>query len=97
MRGGTPSSIEGGEHASELAIITVLAVMGVIGAGSALASQPSDPGCFGQHRAAYIETTALPDATAPGGSEVGRILAERAATNGDQNRAYMVGCGGAPS
>ena len=80
----------------KLAIITVLTALGVIGAGSALAGKPSDPGCFGQDRAAYIETVALPDATAPGGSEVGHILAERAATNGDQNRAYMVDCGGAP-
>lgn len=81
----------------KLAIITVLAVLGVIGAGAALAGQPSEPGCFGQDRAAYIQTNALPDATAPGGSEVGHILADRAATNGDQNRAYMESCGGTPS
>jgi hypothetical protein len=70
----------------KLAIITVLAVLGVIGAGTAFAGKPADPGCFGTDRAAYVETVALPDTTAPGASEVGHILADRAAANGEINR-----------
>lgn len=81
----------------KLAVITVLAVLGVIGAGTAIAGQPNNPGCFGTDRAAYVQTVALPDPTAPGASEVGHILAERAGTNGEQNRAYMVACEGTPS
>ena len=81
----------------KLAMFTVLAVLGVIGAGAAVAGQPADPGCFGTDRAAYVETVALPSATEPGASEVGHILADRAATNGEVNRAYKSGCGGDPS
>jgi hypothetical protein len=81
----------------KLATITVLAVLGVIGAGAAVAGQPDDPGCFGTDRAAYVETVALPSGTAPGASEVGHILADRAGTNGEVNRAYMETCGGKPS
>ena len=81
----------------KLATITVLAVLGVIGAGTAIAGQPDNPGCFGTDRAAYVETVALPSDTAPGASEVGHILADRAGTNGEENRAYMEQCGGKPS
>ncbi len=81
----------------KLAMFTVLAVLGVIGAGAAFAGQPSSPGCFGTDRAAYVETVALPDATAPGASEVGHILAGRAGDNGAINQAYKTGCGGDPS
>ena len=38
----------------KLAIFTVLAVLGVIGAGSAVAGQPADPGCFGEDRSTNI-------------------------------------------
>lgn len=39
-----------------LAIITVFTVLGVIGAATAVAGQPADPGCFGQDRAEVINT-----------------------------------------
>ena len=52
---------------------------------------------FGTDRAAYVQTVALPSETAPGASEVGHILAERAGTNGEVNRDYMETCGGKPS
>jgi hypothetical protein len=81
----------------KLAMFTILAVLGVIGAGSAIAGKPDEPGCFGKDRAAYIETVALPDDSAPGASEVGHILADRAGTNGEVNQAYKTGCGGDPS
>ena len=81
----------------KLATITVLAVLGVIGAGTAIAGQPDNPGCFGTDRAAYVQTVALPSDSAPGASEVGHILADRAGTNGEVNRAYMESCGGTPS
>jgi hypothetical protein len=83
----------------KLAIITVLAVLGVIGAGAAFAGQPDNPGCFGTDRAAYIHTQFQNDGaldTGPGASEWGAIAGERAGTNGDQNRAYMELCGGTP-
>jgi hypothetical protein len=81
----------------KLATITVLAVFGVIGAGTAIAGQPDNPGCFGTDRAAYVETVALPSDSAPGASEVGHILADRAGTNGEVNRDAMESCGGTPS
>ena len=84
----------------KLAIFSVLAVLGVIGAGSAVAGQPAEPGCFGTDRAEVINTVFKGDVatdTAPGASEWGAIAGERAGTNGDQNRAYMESCGGSPS
>ena len=38
----------------KLVIFTVLAVVGVIGAGSAVAGEPADPGCFGEDRSMKI-------------------------------------------
>jgi hypothetical protein len=83
----------------KLALLTVLAVVGVIGAGTAVAGQPADPGCFGQDRAEVINTVFKNGAldTGPGASEWGAIAGERAGTNGDQNRAYKGTCGGNPS
>ena len=84
----------------KLAIFTVLAVVGVIGAGSAVAGQPDDPGCFGQDRAAYIHDhfqTGGDLDTTPGASEWGAIAGDRAGTNGDLNRDYKDSCGGSPS
>ncbi len=84
----------------KLAIITVSAVLGVIGAGTAVAGQPTDPGCFGQDRAAYIHTHFQNGGdldSAPGASEWGAIAGERAGTNGNLNRTYKDGCGGSPS
>jgi hypothetical protein len=74
------------------------AVMAVAAfAGPAMAAQPTSPGCFGQDRAAYLHDNfqgggALD--TAPGASEWGALAGERGSTNGDQNRAYKVSCGG---
>ena len=84
----------------KLAIFTVLAVLGVIGAGTAVAGQPADPGCFGQDRAAYLHDHFQKDGdmdTAPGASEWGAIAGERAGENGEINRTYKTGCGGDPS
>ena len=79
----------------KLAIFTVLAVLGVIGAGSAVAGQPADPGCFGEDRSTNIH--ALQGTGAPGASEWGALAASRAGTNGDENQAWKVSCGGSPS
>jgi hypothetical protein len=84
----------------KLAMLTVLVVLGVIGAGTAVAGQPDNPGCFGRDRAEFINTQfknggALD--TGPGASEWGAIAGERAGTNGDLNRAYKETCGGNPS
>jgi hypothetical protein len=78
----------------KLAMFTALAVLGVIGAGAAVAGKPSDPGCFGTDRAAY--------ATANGSlghdfGGVGYYASQRAGDNGTINQAYKTGCGGDPS
>jgi hypothetical protein len=72
----------------KLAMITVLAVLGVVGAGSAVAGQPDDPGCFGRDRAAALHTMQASPA-APGASEWGAIAGQRAGDNGTINRAYV--------
>ena len=79
----------------KLAIVSVLAVLGVIGAGSAVAGQPTDPGCFGQDRADNLHV--LQTSGDPGASEWGALAGDRAETNGDLNRAYKDFCGGSPS
>lgn len=79
----------------KLAIFTVLAVLGVIGAGSAVAGQPDEPGCFGQDRAANLHV--LQAGGDPGASEWGALAADRAEENGDLNRAWKDSCGGSPS
>ncbi len=66
-------------------------------AGTAFAGKPADPGCFGQDRAEYIHTVFQTDDTAPGASEWGHTAADRAGSNGDQNRAYKTLCGGDPT
>lgn len=91
---------KGGKMHRKLAMFTVLAVLAVIGAGTAIAGQPSDPGCFGRDRAEVINTVFMGGGasdTASGASEWGAIAGERADTNGDLNRAYMDSCGGSPS
>ena len=85
---------------NKLAMVTVVAVLGVIGSGTALAGQPENPGCFGRDRAETINTVFKNDGamdTGPGASEWGAIAGERAGTNGDLNRAYKETCGGNPS
>jgi hypothetical protein len=80
----------------KLAMFTVLAVLGVIGAGAAVAGQPQNPGCFGQDRAANLHV--MQTTGDPGASEWGHIAADRASTNGEQNRNYRDNvCNGDPS
>jgi hypothetical protein len=59
------------------------------------AAQPANPGCFGTSRAENITTDNIP--AGPGASGWGHLAADRAETNGDQNRAWMLGCGGVPA
>lgn len=78
----------------KLAMVTVLAFLGVIGAGAAVAGQPSNPGCFGTDRAAYAtENGSLGHET--GG--VGYHASLRAGDNGAINQEYKTNCGGDPS
>lgn len=77
------------------AIISSVAIVGVA-VVPAMAAKPVIQGCFGADRAAYIHNVAQIDPTAPGASEVGQILSERAGTNGAINQAYKTGCGGDP-
>ncbi len=70
-----------------LAALTCVTVLGLFGAGTALADKPADPGCFGQDRAFYIHGF-QDSAAAPGASEWGALASDRAGTNGDLNRAY---------
>lgn len=62
-------------------------------AGSAFAAAPTNPGCFGNDRAAYAEANGSLGADAGG---VGYYAAQRAGDNGSINMAYMEGCGGTP-
>jgi hypothetical protein len=78
----------------KLAIFTVLAVLCVVGAGTAVAGEPSDPGCFGKDRAAYANEFGSFGHEEPG---VGFYASSRAGENGEINRAYKTGCGGDPS
>jgi len=73
--------------------ITSLALL----AAPALATQPADPGGFGQDRAAYIHDVAQTDPTSPGASEVGKIVSGRAGDNGAINNAYKVSHGDVPA
>lgn len=66
----------------------IMAITGAI-AVPAMAAKPADPGCFGTDRAAYLQNVAQPSTAAPGGSEAGHILADRAGDNGTINRAYI--------
>jgi hypothetical protein len=75
----------------KLAAITVLAVLGIIGAGAALAGQPADPGCFGAGRAAYATQYGSLGHDVGG---VGYYASQRAAENGATNREYKTNCGG---
>jgi hypothetical protein len=79
----------------KLAMFTVVAVLGVIGTGTALAGQPEEPGCFGQDRAANPHV--MQTSGDPGASEWGALAGGRAGTNGDLNRAYKTTCLGDPS
>ena len=64
------SKRRGNEMHRKLAIFTVLAVLGVIGAGSAVAGQPTEPGCFGEDRSTNIH--ALQTERRPGRFQMGR-------------------------
>jgi len=78
----------------KLAIITILAVLGVIGAGVASAGQPSNPGCFGTDRAVYATENGSLGHDIGG---VGYYASQRAGENGAINQAYKTSCGGDPS
>ena len=64
-------------------------------AGSAMAAQPANPGCFGQDRAEWIHANfqMMALSTLRRARPTG-LIAERAETNGAMNRAYKLGCGG---
>lgn len=80
----------------KLAMFTVLAVLGVVGAGAAVAGQPANPGCFGTDRAANLHV--MQEAGDPGASEWGAIAGDRAGDNGEINRNYRDNtCNGDPS
>jgi hypothetical protein len=76
--------------------ISALAIAGAV-AVPAFAAKPATPGCFGADRAAYIQNIAQTDASAPGASEVGKILAGRGGDNGTINQTYKTTCGGDPT
>lgn len=67
----------------------------LLSAGLAMAGQPDNPGVFGKDRAAYIQ--GVLGTGAPGASEVGKILSERAGQNGAINQAYKDANGGSPN
>ena len=78
-----------------LAFAATLAVgaVGVVAlTGASSAAQPASPGCFGQARAAGVQS--FLGAGAPGASEWGAEAGNRASDNGAQNRAYKDSCGG---
>lgn len=70
-------------------IWTTILLAGLLATTSvAMAGKPADPGGFGRDRAAYIHDVAQASDTAPGGSEVGHILSDRAGENGTINNDY---------
>src|SRR5689334_16151658 len=77
--------MEGGEMHRKLAMFTVFAVLGVVGAGAAVAGQPTNQGCFGRDRAAYATVNGSAGAEAPG---VGYYASTRAGDNGAINQQY---------
>jgi hypothetical protein len=70
-------------------------------AAPALAVQPTNPGGFGQDRAAVIhgmqDGTSPYSTGAPGASEWGKIASERAGQNGAINNAYKIANGDVPA
>lgn len=61
---------------------------------SSFAAKPTNPGCFGNDRAAYA------NANGSLGNEVGGVgyyASLRAGENGSINRDYKTGCGGDPT
>jgi hypothetical protein len=67
---------------------SALASIGIAGAIAmpALAAKPTNPGCFGRDRAAWL--------SANSGQEWGAIAPTRAGDNGAINQAYKTRCGG---
>lgn len=80
---------EGESMKKYLAALLMGAALVAVLVTTAFGGQPTDPGCFGQDRAAWIH--------ANGGSTWGAIAADRAGTNGDLNQAYKTTCGGDPT
>jgi hypothetical protein len=77
----------------KLLILGVVAVSGLT-AGSAVAAQPANPGCFGKDRAAYANQFGSLGHEVGG---VGYYASLRAGDNGAINQAYKDGCGGSPA
>jgi hypothetical protein len=75
-------------------VISSFAIAGSV-AVPVLAAKPTNPGCFGTERAEVLKTVFI--STGDGASGWGEIAGDRAADNGDQNRAYKTGCGGDPA
>lgn len=63
---------------------------------AAMASQPADPGGFGQDRAATIQGV-LPGLNGGGGAAWGAIASQRAGDNGTINNNYKVMHGDVPA
>ncbi|KQW81071.1 hypothetical protein ASC89_04365 [Devosia sp. Root413D1] len=78
-----------------LSIIALLALS--VSVVPALAAKPSDPGGFGKDRAAYIHDVAQTSDTAPGASEMGHIMSDRAGENGTINNDYKCAEGQVPA
>jgi hypothetical protein len=70
-------------------------------AAPALATQPANPGGFGQDRATVIhgmqDGTSSYSTGAPGASEWGKIASDRAGQNGTMNNEYKVTNGDVPA
>jgi len=77
-----------------IALVFATAAAAAVTATSAVAGQPTNPGCFGQDRAAYANQNGSLGHD-PGG--VGYYASLRAGDNGAINQAYKDGCGGSPS
>jgi hypothetical protein len=69
-------------------IVAVAALSIAALAAPVAAAQPSDPGCFGTTRAENITSGNIPDGA--GASGWGHLAAERAGTNGEENRAWTL-------
>lgn len=76
-------------------IVATIASVGLLVALAAptFAAKPANPGCFGQARAAGVDSIRS-NANEPGASEWGHIAAVRAGTNGDANQTFKTNCGG---
>ena len=68
-------------------------------AGTALAAQPLNPGCFGEIRSfnlGFYYLSGGPFDVSPGASEWGEAASSRGSTNGENNQDFRTFCGGHP-